>query len=119
MSRRFDDPEFVPLFVDGRTLRNANSLCNRPGRRKGEDHSGIRRSKNESTECVIVLLQGPQEHGFRPAGRLPLPDRGADSAVSAAKARKCYSRMHDPDFIADIKKFLSRRRIGKKENCLH
>ncbi len=67
---------------------------------------GFAEVKNESTECVIALLQGPQEHGFRPAGRLPLPDRGADSAVSAAKARKCYSRIHDPDFIADIKKNL-------------
>ncbi len=85
-SRRFDDPEFVSLFIDGRTLRKANSLCGGPDHRRGEDHFRIRRSQNESTECIPALLQGPQERGFRPARKLPLPDDPRDYAKRCVRS---------------------------------
>ncbi len=134
MSRRFDDPEFVLLFIDGRTLRKANSLCGGPDHRGREDHFRIRRSQNESTECIPALLQGPQERGFRPARKLPLPDRSKGLRKEVHEVfgdevliQRCRQQKREnvipgsgiwtlPQMSGKI---WSRRRIGKKENCRH
>lgn len=124
---------FRCLLMAGSSERQTLFAVNRTTE-GGEDHFRIRRSQNESTECIHALLQGPQERGFRPARKLPLPDRSKGLRKEVREVfgdevliQRCRQQKREniipgsgiwtlPQMSGKI---WSRRGISKKENCRH
>ncbi len=71
MNRRFDEMEFVTLFIDGKTLRSEQILIAVGLTREGKKVIlGFIEAKTEAHSCVVALLQNLQARGFRTAGPL-------------------------------------------------
>lgn len=123
MNRRFDTMEFVALLIDGKTLRGKQILLVVGLTTTGEKViMGFVEANTEAHPCVVGLLQGLQERGFKTSGSLlvlldgskglhkgvreVLGDRALIQRCQWHKRENVLSKIPDPDLSEQTRKRL-------------